>query len=233
MNRLKGQIFYLAGPMDRVEGRGVEWREDMQNFVWNELEGGIFNPCSKPIDWGLEDEDSRVWRRESLQKAAAMERRGLTHDANKIYEAIHEQMRDIVASDLRGVDTSHAVILHIDCDVHMCGSYGEQTHACLQRKPVVVHCKQGKANVPDWLWGICQHEMFFSTWDEVKDFLKHVAFDDNVDHFKRWRFIDMFKIYGFDRYQTYQGDTFSDKTYTNPGSTAPSNDNSPAGTLIW
>lgn len=196
MNRLKGQIFYLAGPMDRVEGRGVEWREDMQEFIWDELEGGVFNPCDKPIDWGLEDEDSRVWRAESLKKAASLEAKGLHHDANKIYDAVHEQMRDIVASDLRGVDTSHAVILHVDLDVHMCGSYTEQTHGCLQRKPVVVHCKQGKSRVPQWLLGICQHEMFFSTWDEIKNFLRIQAFADKVDHFNRWRFIDIDKIYG-------------------------------------
>jgi len=35
MNRLKYHIFYLAGPMDRVEGRGIEWRLDMQDFIWD------------------------------------------------------------------------------------------------------------------------------------------------------------------------------------------------------
>ena len=195
-NRLKGCIFYEAGPMDRVEGRGVEWRLDMQDFIWDELEGGVFNPCDKPIDWGVEDETSRQWRHQSIVDAAVLHAAGHTHEANKIYEAVYESMKDIVASDLRGVDTSHAVILHIDTDIHMCGSYNEQTWACLQRKPVVIHCKQGKHNVPDWLFGICQHEMMFSTWDEVKGYLKHVAFDDNVKHYKRWRFIDMDKVYG-------------------------------------
>jgi hypothetical protein len=195
-NRLKGHLFYGIGPMDRVPDRGVEWRKDIQEFLWRELEAGFFNPCDKPMDWGVEDEDSRQWRKESLKKAEKLFNSGHLHEANKICEAVHESMRDIVASDLRGVDTAHAMIMHIDMTTHMCGSYGEQTHACLQRKPVIVHCKQGKYNIPDWLWGICQHQMFFSTWDEVKDYLRHVAFDERVEHHKRWRFINMDKIYG-------------------------------------
>jgi hypothetical protein len=198
-NRLKGQIFYLGGPIDRVEGHGVEWREDIQTFIWNELEAGVFNPCDKPIFWGVEDEDSRRWRRQSVIDAATLAAAGHIHEANKIYEAVYENMKDVVASDLRGVDTSHALILHIDTDIHMCGSYNEQAWGCLLKKPVVIHCKQGKVGIPDWLFGICRHEMMFGTWDEVKDYLRHVAFDEHAEHYKRWRFIDMDKIYGRNR----------------------------------
>lgn len=198
MNRLKGQIFYCCGPMDRVKDRGVEWRLDIQNFLWS-LEAGVFNPCDKPIDWGVEDESSREFRRNALKAAEQLHQKGHIHESDKICESIQNSMKDIVASDLRGVDTSHAVIMYVDTSIHMCGSYGEQTHACLQRKPVIVCCKQGKFNVPDWLWGICNHEMFFSNWSEVKDYLKHVAFDENVKHYKRWRFLDTNKIYGIQR----------------------------------
>lgn len=199
MNRLKYQIFYLAGPIDRVQDRGVEWREDMQQFLWDELGAGVFNPVDKPISWGVEDESGRQWRRDSIKSADDLFQRGHIHEANKIYESVYEQMKDIVSSDLRGIDISHAVILHVDTDVHMCGSYGEQTHACLQRKPVIIHCKQGKRNVPDWLFGICRHEMMFGTWDEVKDYLRHVSFSDDVKHYKRWRFVNTQKVYGHER----------------------------------
>ena len=203
MNRLKYQIFYLAGPMDRVEGRGVEWREDMQEFLWDELEAGVFNPCDKPINWGVEDETVRQWRKESLNKAAKLEAAGHHFEAKQLYEAVKEHMRAICASDLRLVDQAGAVILHVDIDVHMCGSYGEQTWACLQHKPVIIHCPAGKHRVPDWLHGVCRHEMMFDTWAKVKDYLRHVAFDNEVDHFRRWRFIDMDKVYGKHRKQDF------------------------------
>lgn len=186
--------------MDRVQDRGVEWRNDIQDFLFD-MGIGVLNPCDKPINWGLENENSRQWRQQSLIQASELYKQGLIHDANKICEAIHEHMRDVVASDLRCIDKSDATILYVDTDVHMCGSYGEQTHACLQRKPVIVFCKQGKFNIPDWLWGICQHEMFFSTLEEVKWYIEHVAYDDNIKHYKRWRFFDFKKMYGRDRYR--------------------------------
>lgn len=194
-NRLAGSIFYFAGPMDRIADRGIEWRLDMQEFLWS-INTGVFNPCDKPINWGLEDEDSRQWRWNSREQARLLYEKGLVHESNKICDAVHEQMRDIVSSDLRGIDSCHAVILYIDLDVHMCGSYNEETIACLQRKPVITCCKQGKFKVPDWLWGICQHEMFFSSWDEVKKYIHNIAFAEKVNHMKRWRFLDMNKIYG-------------------------------------
>lgn len=193
-NRLEGQLFYLAGPMDRVPDRGVEWRKDIQQFLWD-LGAGVFNPCDKPIDWGVEDPHSRKWRKQSLLDAYKLEKAGKHHDSKQIYDAISQHVKDIVASDLRGIDVSNAVIMYIDVDVHMCGSYNEQTHACLQRKPVIICCKQGKHNVPDWLFGICHHEMFFSNWNEVKKYLEHVAYDNNVKHYKRWRFIDYDKAF--------------------------------------
>jgi hypothetical protein len=196
MNRLKYQIFYLAGPMDRVEDRGVEWRQDMKLFLWDELEAGVFDPCNKPIDWGVEDEASRQWRHDSLASAQALSANGHDYEASQICESVSYHMKPVCASDLRLIDQCGAVILHVDTDVHSCGSYAEQTWACLEHKPVVVHCAQGKYGVPDWLWGVCRHEMFFSTWDGVKGYLRHVAFDDNPKHFRRWRFIDMDKVYG-------------------------------------
>lgn len=201
-NRLKYQIFYLAGPMDRVEGRGVEWREDIQEFLWDELEAGVFNPCDKPIDWGVEDETVRQWRKESLAKAWKLALAGHHFEADQIYDAVNEHMKAIVASDLRLVDQSGAMILNVDIDVHSCGTYNEQHLACMQHKPVVIHCKQGKHRVPDWLHGICRHEMVFGDWEEVKNYLRHVAFDDNPEHYRRWRFIDMDKVYGKHRVAT-------------------------------
>jgi len=194
-NRLQGSIGYLAGAMDRLECRGAAWRRNMTDFLWN-LNTGSFNPCDKPMDWGIENEDSRQWRIEALKTAGKLYDEEHFHESFKICEAVHAQMRDIVASDFRGVDKADFVILNIDLEVHACGSYNEQTTACLQRKPVIVRCEQGKFNVPHWLWGICQHEMFFSTWNEVKAYIEHIAFDDNINHLKRWRFFDFKKIYG-------------------------------------
>jgi len=191
-NRLSGSIAYLAGPIDRAHDSGIQWRLDIQNYLWS-LNIGVLNPCDKPMDWGIESESTINERHKLKEIAFNRYKKGL--DNHNLCCDIHEQVKKIVAADLRCIDKCDFVILYIDTDVHMCGSYNEQTHACLQRKPVVVCCKQGKFGVPDWLWGICQHDMFFGSWNEVKDYIYSIAFNNNVEHFRRWRFFDMNKVY--------------------------------------
>lgn len=177
--------------MDEVPDLGVDWRLHIQDFIWS-LGAGVLNPCDKASIHAVEDNDGRE-KRIKYKKAASK----LTdeYEKNLLYDEVHKIMKEIVAFDLRMVDISHFVVLNVDKDYHMCGSYNEQTHACLQRKPIIVHCKQGKHHVPDWLFGIANHKMFFSSWDEVKAYLRHVAFDENVDDYNRWRFFDFDKIF--------------------------------------
>ena len=193
-NRLSGLLCYQAGPIDRVEDRGWYWREDLEPFLFS-LNIGVLNPLKKPISWGLESEESRQWRNESLEKAKILSLQNNQYDADKICDAVRDQMKDVVASDLRLVDKADFIIGYVDQDIHTVGTYSEITFGALQRKPVIICCKQGKYQVPMWLYGLLNHEMFFSTWDEVKSYIKHIAFDGSVEHLKKWKFFDMNKIY--------------------------------------
>jgi hypothetical protein len=47
---------------------------------------------------------------------------------------------------------------------------------------------QGVEHTPDWLFGTLPFEMIFSTWDEVKAYLMHIAHDPVVDRLNRWYF---------------------------------------------
>ena len=179
--RLKGMKNYLSGSMDECPDGGVSWRLDMQDFLWS-LGCGVLNPCDKPTMFALEDVDTR-------EKIKYLKGEGR-------YDEVSAIMKDISSIDLRMVDVADFLILHINKDYHMAGSYGEQSTACIQRKPVIVHCEQGKDAVPNWLWGVCNHNVFFSTWNEVKTYLLHVHQDEEVDDFKRWRFFNNSKIFG-------------------------------------
>jgi len=194
-NRLAGHKFYLSGGIDRVPDRGVSWREDISQFLLS-LDIGVLNPCDKPTNFGSEDSENIQWRNQSKEKAIALYEHGNINDANNICEAIYKNMKMVVAADMGMLDICNAVILHIDMSYHMCGSYFEMTYACLEKKPIIVHCEQGKMHVPDWVFGIIPHQFIFSTWNEVKSYIQHVAYDEHVEHFKRWRFFDMNKIYG-------------------------------------
>jgi nucleoside 2-deoxyribosyltransferase len=173
MNRLKNQRVYLAGAMDRVPDRGVTWRDNITPFLQS-LGIFVFNPINKPSKVGLEDENAH------LTKAKLKE--------EEKYDELSSMMRSIRAVDLRMVDISDFLIVNLDISVHPCGTLEEIFWANRQKKPIIVHMEQGKNQTPDWLFGTIPHQMIFSTWEEIKNYLIHIDSANNIDHFKRWYF---------------------------------------------
>jgi len=179
LNRLWGMRCYLAGPMDRVPDGGVVWRQDITPFLQS-MGTVVFDPCDKPIQIGIEDEEHRQQRRE--WKIAGE------------YDKVQKDMKLIRNIDMRLVDKSDYVILYIDTDVHMCGSYEEDSWANRLKSPIIVVCKQGKVGVPDWMYGKIPHEFFFDNFEQAKEYLRHVDEDEDVDHMRRWIFFDYKKL---------------------------------------
>lgn len=173
IHRLKNQRVYLAGAMDRVPDRGATWRDNITPFLEN-LEIVVFNPISKPTDVGLEDKDTHQIK----TKLKEMHR----------YDELSSMMKTIRAVDLRLVDMSDFLIVNLDLDTHPCGTLEEIFWANRQKKPIIVHMVQGKDKTPDWLFGTIPHQMIFSTWDEIKNYLNHINFSENIDTYRRWYF---------------------------------------------
>ena len=80
--------------------------------------------------------------------------------------------------------------MNLDLDVHACGTYEELYWANRCKKPIIVRVAQGVEQTPDWLFGTLPFEMIFSTWDEVKTYLQHVAHDPVIERLGRWYFFD-------------------------------------------
>ena len=59
-----------------------------------------------------------------------------------------------------------------------------------QKKPVLVRIEQGKEHTL-WLYGMLPHQMIFSTWDQVKTYLRHIAHDPVIDRLNRWYFFNL------------------------------------------
>ena len=180
MNRLKNTLCYLCGAIDRVQDGGVGWR----NYISSQLMDvgvGVLNPCDKPTPFAVEDDNFRE-EIESLKRSSR-------------FNEVRSKMRDIAAIDLRMVDIAHFVIMHIDMDVHMCGSYHEAFVAVNQKKPLLVMCEQGKEYAPNWLFGVVPHEHIFGSWSELMEYIYHVHEDGNVNDFNRWRFFDWEKVF--------------------------------------
>jgi nucleoside 2-deoxyribosyltransferase len=176
MNRLVNQRVYLAGAMDRVSDRGNGWRDNITPFLEN-LKVVVFNPIKKPTILGKEDEETHRYK--------------IKLKSEQKYDELSQLMKVIRSVDLRLVDISDFLIVNLDLDVHPCGTYEELFLANRSKKPVVVHIQQGKNNTPDWLLGTIPHQMIFSTWLEVQQYLQHIHTSSEIQHFNRWRFFNI------------------------------------------
>ena len=173
MGRLTLLKFYCCGPIDRVENMGADWRDDMSEWLLSKNAIPL-NPLQKPIDIGLEG-DLQTEARHELKK-------------QKKFDELRAQMKLIRAIDLRMVDECNCVIANMDLTHNPCGTWEEIFMANRQKKPIIIHAANGIENLPDWIFGAIPHQMFFETWDEVKEYLSHVNNDEHVEDYNRWRF---------------------------------------------
>lgn len=189
-NRLKGSTVYLCGPMDHCPDRGVSWRQKITPFLHN-LGIGVYDPSNKAT-FGIADED--VDHLEDRHTIIDGIKSGLVLQRD-LYDKYHELMKEVVAIDLRMVDISSFIILYVDTDIHACGTYIEIATSALQRKPIIACVKQGKVNCPPFLMGLLKHEMIFSSWEEVTNYIQHIALSENIDTLGRWKFFDYKKVF--------------------------------------
>jgi len=174
-NRLHNQRVYLAGAMDRVADRGNGWRDNITPFL-EDLNIVVFNPIKKPTIIGQEDDRTHKYK--------------LKLKAEKNYDELSQLMKVIRSVDLRLVDISDFLIVNLDLDIHPCGTYEEIFWANRQKKPIIVHMVQGKQSAPDWLFGTIPHQMIFSSWTDVKDYLLDINNKAEIQTYNRWYFFN-------------------------------------------
>jgi nucleoside 2-deoxyribosyltransferase len=176
MNRLINQRVYLAGAMDRVADRGNGWRDSITPFL-ESLGIVVFNPIKKPTTVGMEDLTVHKLKQQ------------LKLDQN--YDELSQIMKTIRSVDLRLVDISDFLIVNLDLDIHPCGTYEEIFWANRQKKPIIIHMVQGKQSAPDWLFGTIPHQMIFSSWEDIKQYLSIVNSQTEIQTFNRWYFFSV------------------------------------------
>jgi len=183
INRLQHFLAYECGPIDDIADGGIPWRKDMSNFL-KSIGIGVLNPCDKPSDMIKETPDTHKY----LRNLAEYHR----------FDELTRFMKSIVSIDLHMVDLSNFIIVYVDKNAHMCGSYCELTYSCLEHKPVIICSKQGKQNIPHWIYGITEtHRTFFNNWIEVKRYIRGVAYDTLGYPAENdgWRFLDYNKVF--------------------------------------
>lgn len=170
---LRDTRVYLCGAMSFCEENGVQWRDRLKPFLKG-LGIRIFDPCDKPIDFGIED---RKLHAKLLSEGC--------------YDELAKLLKEIRCVDLRMVDISDFLIVNIDITMYTCGTWEEVFLANREKKPILVRCKQGKKKAPPWLFGTLPHRFIFDTWEQVQDYLIEIDnSNEPVSFDRRWYLFD-------------------------------------------
>ena len=168
--------------MEALEDKGVKWRKDVTPILRQKYRVGVIDPCDKPSDYAAEDP-------QTLEKVTKLREEGK-------FEEYQEWAKRMVGIDYRATHKADFLILYIDKDVHMCGSYVEMTIATQERKPVLIVCKQGIRKISGFPWGMIPYQMYFNNFDDMFVYLDKVDSGEDQNDFRRWHFWDHDKIYG-------------------------------------
>lgn len=182
MNRLFYNRVYLAGPIDLAPDFGVGWRIRIQEEL-KDLNLIFLDPCHKPMFPGYECPD--------LEDHVARQRLKERGD----WDVLSRQMREIRCIDLRLCDICDFAIVHLDMNAYSTGTMEEWTTLNRRKAPILLHMEQGLRAIPDWLRGVLPPEMMFERWCDLTGYIRHIAYDREIDTLGRWRFFDWARLY--------------------------------------
>jgi len=178
MNRLRGAYCYLSGAIDCASDLGVGWREEfIEKAEQAQLGLRVMNPCAKPASCTQEIEDDiRV-----VEKFRE----------NGDWEEMRQFVKGFRREDLRFTDLADFLVIKVDRETHMCGSYDELFVAERQSKPLFCIVEGGIEKLPTWLFGVFRLENIFSTVDECLNRLIELNSQEE-ELGKRWVLIRQF-----------------------------------------
>jgi nucleoside 2-deoxyribosyltransferase len=155
---LKNALCYLVGPIDDVADHGIGYRRSIRRGAKKRnLDIVFLDPTDKFDGFSQEIGDDKA----DIQKLKKEHK----------WEKLRTFMKKIVRVDLRSIDLSDLIILYVDPDSHMCGSYHELIVSIQQKKPIFIITKGGRDKTPDWLFGIVHYEFIFDNEDQCLDYL--------------------------------------------------------------
>lgn len=160
---LTGMRCVLSGPIDRVRDDGIIWRKYIKKFCSENALGILFfDPCDKPVELGSEVGIEKKKVKELLQEGKWQEAR--------------EFVKTFRHYDLRAIDWADFVIVKIDVNAHLCGTYDEIFLAERESKPIFVIMGEGqtKYDIPTWLVAFINPHEIFETEDECVEYLMRI-----------------------------------------------------------
>jgi hypothetical protein len=157
MNKLKGAICYLSGPMEDAKDMGVEWRRKIIKLF---KENGVYIACIDPTNKPVEDKfEEDVTRNKRLKEQES-------------WDELVAYVKAFRRKDLRFVDLSDFIIALVDPKIHLCGTYNEIFEAERQKKPRFAIIDGGLKNLPSWLFAVFPLSCIFSSVEECVEHIR-------------------------------------------------------------
>ena len=169
MNRLANTKCYLCGPVESLQDGGQSWRDTVKNML-HYMNITWLDPCHKPTDFIQETPETN--------KELCSKRR------TRLFDEVAEKMKWVRRVDLRLVHLSDFLIIYLNKEIPTCGTFEEITWANQEKKPILIMYAQGKNEAPLWLFGMIPHEMIFSSWSEMQNYLDDIDGNTYPEHLK-------------------------------------------------
>ena len=156
---------------------GIGWRDEITEFL-EPMGVYVFNPCKKPVV-------------DAIYKEVEEEKTKMIHlKKSHRYLELSQRMKEIVHFDLRMVDVSDFVIVYVNTEIPTFGTIHELIISLNQRKPTLVVLEGGKANCPNWLFGIMDFNFIFEDFEELKQYLVQINQGNITADRSHWVFFD-------------------------------------------
>ena len=175
--KLNGQRCYLAGPIDHAEDDGIGWRIQMTEWL---SERGVM---------ALDPTNKRTSNTIFNEIGDEQKNLGQLRELGRFHE-LRDAMKPIVLADLRMVEVSDFLIVYLDPDVQMCGTWEELFVGLRQHKPVLVVVNGGKQKLNFWMFGRINPDFVFDSFEDVKKYLIGVDDETIRADSSRWIFFD-------------------------------------------
>ncbi len=151
MNKLNQARVYLSGPIDYAPDLGRGWRDEFIKQS-KSLNLKIINPCDKPLPCEHEIKGEHRFV-EIFRK-------------NKDWKNLQSFVKTFRRQDLRFTDIADFLVIYVNKEIHMCGSYDELFVAERQKKPIFCIVEGGIECLPTWLFGVFKIENIFNSVSE-------------------------------------------------------------------
>ena len=176
LNQLNNAKVYLAGPIQFAQDDGRNWREYLKDLVYqNEIPIKVIDPKNKPINSKHKVNDEKSYANQLKQQGR--------------WDELTKFVKEYRHLDLRYVDISDCIIVHIDTNVHMCGTYEECFLAEKQQKPILAIVNGGIGGLPDWMLAVLDKKYIFETVEDCVEKIKRIN-NGEESLGKEWVLID-------------------------------------------